>query len=290
MCKNPNLQAINHSGNLQVEEFHLVSSSGRKLFAKSWSPSQPRAVICLVHGLGEHCGRYQHVGEHFTQQGFALFAYDQQGHGRSPGRRGHARQKQLWDDVETIMKQARSENLDIPMFLYGHSMGGNVVCNFLLRRNVAELRGAVITSPWLELSFQPPAWQVKLGRFMSKIWPSLTQPNSLDVSQLSRDPKVGEQYQQDPLVHDRISAALFVGTQESGAFALQNAANLKLPALIMHGTDDQITSADASTRFAGSSDMIQLKLWTDYRHETHNEYGKEEVLKFITDWISSQLP
>ncbi len=275
---------------MQSLEFDLIATDGVRLYGKSWIPDEPRAVICLVHGLGEHLGRYEHVAAHLVAKGFALYAYDQRGHGRSHGKRGHGGQEQLWNDVETVLKKARSEYLYLPLFLYGHSLGGNVVISFLLRRNTAELSGAVITSPWLELSFKPPSWQVRLGKFMSRIFPSMTQPNSLDASHLSRDKQVAELYQSDPLVHDRISASLFVGAMESGEYAMKNASTLKTPLLVMHGTDDRITSPQASERFANASTLATIKLWPDFRHETHNEIGKEEVLDFLTNWLEHQLP
>lgn len=272
-----------------TEEFQLVSNEGLKLFGRSWVPQETRAVVCLVHGLGEHIGRYEHVAEHFIKLGYALYAYDQRGHGQSKGKRGHADQESLWNDVENIMKKARSEHLEVPMFLYGHSWGGNVVSNYLIRRNVKELTAAILTSPWFELSFKPPSWQIKLGRTMAKIYPAFTQSNRLNADFLSRDLQVGKDYIQDPLVHDQISAGLFLGTLDSGQYALENAQKLTIPTLVLHGTDDNITSFRASERFTQSSEQAQLKLWPDYRHETHNEIGKEEVLTFITDWLDQQM-
>ncbi len=275
---------------MQTEEFLIISNDGLELFGRSWVPAEVRGVICLVHGLGEHIGRYHHVADHFTRLGFALYAYDQRGHGQTKGKRGHARQEPLWNDVENVMRKARVEHLYVPMFVYGHSWGGNVVANFLLKRSVREITGAVLTSPWFELSFEPPGWQIQLGRVMAKVYGKFTQSNQLDVAHLSRDLQVGQDYSNDPLVHDKISAALFLGTVDSGQYALENAHKLKVPTLVVHGTDDQITSAKASEKFVQSSDLAHLKLWPDYRHETHNEMGKETVLHYISDWIEQQMP
>ena len=274
---------------MQQEEFQFISHHGLQLFATSWQPEKVKGVVCLIHGLGEHLGRYQHVAHHLTQHGFACYAYDQRGHGKTPGKRGHAQQQPLWIDVENFMKKARADHLEVPMFLYGHSWGGNVVSNYLLRQPVHELTAAILTSPWFQLSFEPPAWQVKLGQMMSTIYPSFTQSNQLKEDFLSRDPQVGKDYREDPLVHDRISAGLFAGTLDSGRYALEHAHTIKIPTLVMHGTDDQITSYQASEAFAASNDLIQLKLWPQYRHETHNEIGKEAVLQFITDWLQQYV-
>lgn len=274
---------------MEAQEFELISNDGLELYGKAWVPADTRAVVCLVHGLGEHIGRYQHVAHHFNSQGLAIYGCDQRGHGRSPGKRGHARQEQLWNDVETLMKKARSDHLDLPMFLYGHSWGGNIAANFVLRRDTRELQAVVLTSPWLALSFQPPVWQVKLARMMAGIAPSFTQSNQLNPDHLSRDLKIGKAYRNDPLVHDKISAGLFLDTFNSGQYALEHARELRIPMLLMHGTDDEITSPEASEAFAKASELVTLKLWPQYRHETHNELGKEEVLAYLTDWILNHL-
>ena len=182
------------------------------------------------------------------------------------------------------MKYARLHFLDVPLFLYGHSWGGNIVSNFILRRSSSEIHGAILSSPWLKLSFEPSKAEQLMARLMSKIYPSFTQSNGLDAEFLSRDPAVGVAYQNDPLVHIKISAGLFTEALANGSYALQHAGELCHPVLIFHGTDDSITSFRASQEFARSS-MANLKLWPDMRHETHNEYGNEEVLDHVSQWI-----
>ena len=211
---------------------------------------------------------------------------DHRGHGKSPGTRGHARCQNLWEDVESLMKHARLNHLDLPIFLYGHSWGGNIVSNYLLRKNVSEVRGAILSSPWLQLSFEPKKIELVLGRVMEKIYPAFTQSNGLKEDSLSRDPKVGEAYINDPLVHQKISAGLFVDAYNNGLFALEQAHIVSKPVLIFHGTDDPITSWQASEKFAQTAGpLATLKLWPDMRHETHNEIGKEQVLDYLCSWL-----
>ncbi len=274
---------------MNYQEFQFITRDGKTLHGKAWIPQEIRAVICLVHGLGEHSGRYTQLAEHLNLHGYALYGYDQRGHGKSEGTRGHARQEDLWDDVETIMKTARAEHLDLPLVLYGHSWGGNVVANFLLRRRVTEVKAAILSSPWLNLSFEPPAWKIRLGKMVAGIWPSLTQSNSLQAMDLSRDQAVVNDYQNDPLVHDRISAGLFIDTQKSGLFALAHSEKLRTPTLVMHGSDDRITSSEASQAFASGSDLADFKLWPDYRHEPHNDLGREVVMDYLTEWLEQRL-
>jgi alpha-beta hydrolase superfamily lysophospholipase len=266
-------------------EFILTAADGKNLYTKSWTPEKPLALVCLVHGLGEHVGRYEHVAQQLNRSGIAVYGIDLRGHGHSPGKKGHASCQDLWDDVESLMKHARLSHLDVPLFLYGHSWGGNIVSNFLLRRNSGEIRGAILSSPWLKLSFEPARMKLLMAQWLSGIYPSLTQANDLQPEHLSRDPRVGEAYIRDPLVHQKISAGLFSEAVLNGQYALEHASQLSKPLLIMHGTDDQITSAKASEEFSEIAPNARLQLWPDMRHETHNEYGKEEVVEFVCRWI-----
>lgn len=267
------------------KEFKLNTSDRKKLYGRAWVPHNPIATVCMIHGWGEHIGRYDHVARHLNQSGIAVYGIDLRGHGRSPGKRGHARCYRLWNDLESLMKHARLQHLDVPLFLYGHSWGGNIVGNFLLRRNSSEIRGSVLSSPWIKLSFEPSKLQLLLGRWMSRIYPAFTQTNDLDVEFLSRDLSVGKLYLEDPLVHAKISAGLFTEAVTNGQYLLNHAHQLVKPLLIMHGTADQITSHLASKALAQSAQDPTLKLWPDMRHETHNELGKREVLEFVTQWL-----
>ncbi len=215
---------------MKTFESSWKSDEGLNFFARGWEPDQPpRAVVCLVHGLGEHIGRYEHVGAAFAVAGYALLGFDQRGHGKSEGARGHTPSYEaLMDDIGSLLAQAGGRYPGIPRFLYGHSMGGNEVINYVMRRN-PDILGVIATGPWLRLGFQPPSWQVALGRIMNKIAPGSTQASKLDPAALSRDPKVAEAYVNDPLVHDRISARLFVEVYKAGEWALARAAGFSLP-------------------------------------------------------------
>ena len=268
-------------------DIQIIASDGLELMGYSWIPDdEPKAVVCLIHGLGEHAGRYNWVAQFFNQNGLAVYAYDQRGHGRSPGKRGHARYEHLLEDIESLLKVARSTHLEAPIFLYGHSWGGNLVSNYILKRPTGELAAAVLTSPWIKLSFEPNGFQLKLGKMMAKFYPSFTQANGLDASHLSRDLEVGKAYSADPLVHNYISVGLFLQVQQAGMHATEHAHLLKLPALVVHGSDDKITSAKASQEFAQRAPTtIQYHLWPEMRHETHNEIGKDEVVNYTLNWM-----
>ncbi len=272
---------------MDPEELTIISNDGLELVGNWWPPKiNPVGVVCLVHGLGEHQGRYQHVIDHLGQN-LAFFTYDQRGHGKSPGKRGHAKSfNHLLNDVESLLKIARREYNSLPIYLYGHSMGGNIVANYLLQKVTTELAGAILSSSFLKLAFEPPSWKLKLGQIMASLWPAFTQSNELDPSDLSTDPGVGKDYLADPLVHNKISAGLFFALLESGSWALNNVHLLKLPVLVMHGTSDPITSSGGSEKFAGKAgSLATLKLWEGMKHETHNEIEKEQVLNYLKEWL-----
>lgn len=253
--------------------------------------NQAKAVVALVHGFGEHIDRYQHVAEYFDKHDLAVVAYDQRGHGKTSGKRGHVKNYNLLlGDVDRLLKHTKEVFPDLPIILYGHSWGGNIVTNYILKNDTSSLAGVVLSSPWLRLAFEPPKFQMTMGRLVGKLFPGFTQANNLDVAELSNDPDVGKVYTNDPLVHGYISVATFLGTHEAGNWAIENAGKLNINTLIMHGTHDKITSHEASKEFAQKAgDKIKLQLWEGLRHETHNEIKKDEVLKFVTEWINNTL-
>lgn len=272
-------------------ELKWKTGDGIDLYARAWEPEQKaKAVVCLVHGHGEHIARYEHVALALTNAGYAMIAYDQRGHGKSGGARGHTpTYDALMDDIAALLSQAETRYPGLPRFLYGHSMGGNEVINFALRRK-PDLAGVIATGPWLKLAFEPPAMQVILGRMMNRIAPGFTQNSKLDAAALSHDPKLVEAYKNDPLVHDKISARLFVEIYESGDWALAHAADFSLPLLLMHGSADRLTSANASREFAKNGGKnITLHIWDGDFHEIHNELDQAEVFQMMIHWLNARL-
>jgi alpha-beta hydrolase superfamily lysophospholipase len=248
-----------------------------------------KALIFLVHGLGEHTGRYDHWIKAFSSRGIGMAALDLPGHGKSDGRRGHIRNYKVINElIEMMLIQYRKTFPGIPLFLYGHSLGGGMVLQYILKKKPA-IRGAVISSPWLKLSFEPEKSKLLLASVMQHILPSLTQPSGLKVDHLSHDPEIVRKYVDDPLVHDRISVSLFHSAVSAGSYCLANSALLSVPALIIHGADDKITSPEASRQFASSAEKAELKIWESGFHELHNETFKDEVLSYIADWIGKKI-
>jgi alpha-beta hydrolase superfamily lysophospholipase len=257
-----------------------------KLFAQSWMPEKPKAIICLVHGIGEHSGRYLALAKDLTKAKYGLVAMDQRGHGQSEGRRGHTPSNESWmQDITCFITEVKKHFPNKNLFLYGHSLGGNQVLNYLLREK-PSLKGAIVTSPAIKLGFQPPFLKILLGNVASKILPALSQKSGLNINNLTHDENVIIKYNNDPLVHDKVSAKTFTSFYNAGLWALNNADKLETNLLLMHGKEDRLTSPKATEEFAkkaGSS--CTIKLWDNLYHELHNEISREKVVKYIIKWL-----
>lgn len=268
----------------------LKTANGTEIYTQTWAPAQPRAVAIQCHGLGEHSARYAHVATHFNSIGVALVGYDHTGHGKSGGGRGHVpAYAQLMEELDLLFALVAKDFPGLPLFLYGHSWGGNIALNYLLRHKPA-VKAAIITSPWLLLPEPPPAIKVFFGKLIKGIIPSLAQTTGLDASRISRDPREVEKYVKDPLVHNKISAANFFDSNDAAAYALAHAAELSVPTLLMHGDEDGITDCEGSRQFAAkNSKHVTLMIWEGFFHETQNEVGKELVLAEMSGFLQKYL-
>ncbi len=276
---------------METDHFNLVAKDGLELYGRYWQCAQPKGVLCIVHGLGEHIGRYEHVADYLTENGLSVYAYDQRGHGQSEGKRGHAASYEaVLDDVEEILKTARAEYNDLPLFLYGHSFGANVVANYILKRNTNELAGAILSSAWFKAKLEPTSIEFSLARLMNKIYPSFTQSSRLSTDMLTKDDACNKAYENDPLVHRKLSVRLGLEAYEAGLRAINEADRLKIPTLVWHGLQDEITDPEASKAFVGNAgNKAQIKIWESAKHEPHNDLEKAEVLAYLHKWICDQL-
>lgn len=267
------------------------SADGIQFYAQGWEPEgETKAVICLVHGIGEHCGRYAHVAEFLGQAGYALSAFDLRGHGKSGGQRGHSPSFDVYmDDIARSLELAAQRYPGKPCFLYGHSLGGLLVINFALRRK-PQLRGVVATSPALRTAVEKQVAKVWMARILGTLFPTLSMATALDVAGLSHDGAVIQRYQHDPLVHGVATLAMAKGSIESIPWVFAHAAEFPLPLLLVHGSQDPITYPDGSRDFAALvPGNCTFKLWEGLYHETHNEPQKEQVLGFMVEWLNSKL-
>jgi acylglycerol lipase len=271
-------------------DFQIKLKSGKILRGIIKSPGEKvRACIILVHGIGEHVGRYKHWIDRFYENGYGFVGVDLPGHGRSDGKRGHINNYSTTSEMlDLLITEYKKTFPGVPVFVYGHSLGGGIVLHYILSKK-PRINGAIVTSPWLRLPYEPNKIKVWLAKVMKNIFPSLTQPSGLKVNYISHDQGIVDAYKADPLNHDKISVGLFRSATEAAQFSLQNAADLNIHLLLMHGSDDQLTSPQGSREFAAKTVMADLKIWEGGYHELHNELFKDEVFSYILQWIEVQI-
>lgn len=269
-----------------MNELHWKNAEGLTLFGANWPVKNPRAVIALVHGQGEHIGRYAHVAKWYNDHDIALIGFDQQGYGRSEGKRGHAHSMNaLLDDIGLLLAQAGERYPDTPIFLYGHSLGGALALQYVIQRDPV-IGGLIVTSPLIRLAFQAPALKILVGKLLRRIMPTLTLPTGLAANFISHDPAVVSAYKNDPLVHDKLSAAAGIAILEMGESLDIYSGVFSIPVLLMHGADDKITSAAATRALFGRVvGDITHKEWPGLWHEMHNEKEKEQLFDYTLEWI-----
>ena len=273
-------------------EWKLAASDGLTLYAREWLPAEREAVgtVCIVHGMGEHSGCYAELAGAFAEAGFAVLAYDQRGHGRSDGRRGHSPSiMALVSDAGLLLEEARTRHPGLPRFLYGHSMGGSVALNCALRLRPG-FDGLILSSPWLRLAMRVPALKLRIGRIMARLWPTLPQRTGLKPGDLFRAASGGAAPQPDPLNHLWITPGMFVALEEAGEWALAHARELDTPLLLMHGTADRVTSFEASRELARQvGSRCEFVPWDGGYHELHRDLDKDDVIRHMTRWLKARL-
>ena len=277
---------------MKQRDFSWTTADGLKLHATEWKPDgNVKAVLLLVHGLGEHIGRYQHVAEVLTSAGYALSGFDLRGHGKSEGVRGHSPSyAALMSDISKCIQITRENIPGLPVFLYGHSLGGNLVLKYALTMN-SNPKGAIVTSPGLGTADPVPPIKLLMGKLLYSLAPAFQMNNGLDVTGLSRDPDVAQKYTTDPLVHPLISTRWALDMLNNGRYLVEHASELKLPLLLMQGTEDRVVSPELTKCFAQGApvDIIKYKEWDGYYHELHNEPEKQQVLNYMIDWLDKNI-
>lgn len=276
---------------MKEKETQWQTADGLTLFARQWKPeTEKKGAICLVYGLGEHSGRYQHWAERLAGAGFSTFSFDLRGHGRSEGQRGDSPSiDHLADEIGIMLDHARAEFPGLPCFLYGHSMGGMLALFYLIQRR-PRLSGAIITSPLLHSVLDQRKDRIAMMKILNYVIPWVSISNSLDTESLSRDPAVTAAYRNDPLVHDRVTFRMGKGFIDTINYIFNRAGELNMPLLLMHGTEDRITFPSGSEKLCSLvSGGCKLKLWAGLYHELHNEPEKEQVFAYLKDWLNKQF-
>jgi alpha-beta hydrolase superfamily lysophospholipase len=267
------------------------SLNGGILYRHWRAKGLPKAVILLVHGLGEHSGRYQAFAEYFLERGVSVVAPDHLGHGASPGARTHLVEFEDYlrplDELRDLIAHWYP---NIPCFLIGHSLGGLISARFLLDHQ-SRFAGAALSAAALQAVESPSAFEMFLARLFSRFLPKMGMLQ-LDATQISRDPAVVHDYLGDPLVHNgKASARLIVELFQSMALVERDREKITLPVLVMHGSDDAMTAHEGSEVFykAVSSEDKTLKIYQGLYHEIFNEPERLEVLGDLAAWLEARI-
>ncbi|MEH2064967.1 MAG: lysophospholipase [Nostoc sp.] len=265
------------------------------LYYQSWHPEgKVRAILAISHGLGGHSDRYNNVIQHLIPKQYALYALDLRGHGRSPGQQGYINAwSEFREDLGAFLQLVQTQNPGCPVFLLGHSLGGVIVLDYILRypQQASFLQGAIAIAPTLGKVGVSPV-RVLLGKMLSRVWPRFTLNTGIDISAASRDQQVLAAYAQDKMRHTRATARLATEFFATVDWINAHAADWQLPLLILHGGADRVALPAGSEIFyqrVNRKDQLRIEYPGAY-HELQNDLNYREVLADLEDWLELHLP
>jgi alpha-beta hydrolase superfamily lysophospholipase len=271
----------------------FIASDGENLAIQDWLPQRGEAVrgmVLIVHGLGEHAGRYDTLANRLNAWGFAVRGYDQWGHGESAGARGSLpTDTRLLDDLADVVDDTRSRMAaDVPLLLFGHSLGGLVAARFV-SLGMRPVDALVLSSPALDAGMN--VLQKALVAVLPTLLPNLRMGNGLTPSFLSHDPAVVQAYQADRLVHDRISARLARFIAEAGPATLALAAAWSVPTLLLYAGNDRLVNPVGSRRFAklAPKQVVASQCFENLYHEIFNEPDAAPVFATLRRWLDQRF-
>jgi alpha-beta hydrolase superfamily lysophospholipase len=278
----------------------LTAADGARLHLQAWLPGAPGAdetegvdaVIAVVHGYGDHGGRYAWFGEAMGGRGYAVYAYDLRGHGQSSGTRGQVKSfEEYLDDTGVFLEEVRRRQPGKPLFLLGHSLGGLISARFAEER-APDVTGLVLSSPFLALVAEVPPSKAVGARLLAVVWPGKDVGNTVRAADLSHDQAVVEAYVTDRLVHHVAPARWAVQTLSAQNAAMAGAERISLPLYLLYGKEDPVADASfAEALFARvASHDKTVRAYEGLLHECLNEVGREQVYADLAAWIAERLP
>jgi len=264
----------------------LSSADGTRLAYRAWPKGNASITFAVVHGHGEHSGRYQRFAEGMAAHRMSTYAVDLRGHGESAGQRGHVDDWGQWIDDATAFVKHVEQEAGTEVVPLGHSFGGVVMLSAVRRGRLTGSKRFILSSPALKLKAKVPSWLNTAAGALSRVTPKLTLSNQVDARTMSRIPEVVEAYRTDPLVHNKITARLYAEWQKAIADNLEHAGDIKLPFLITAGTDDPLIDPEGSVELhKRAPEMSELRLLGGRYHEPFNDLGSEEVFELIARWL-----
>lgn len=274
-----------------MEHFEYMSTGNVKLHGVMFdAPPNPKAVMCIAHGLGGHCERFDRMAEWLKGQNVAVAGISYRGHGRSEGARGICRDYDyLRDDLECLLNHAEDRYPGVPKFLFGFSMGGGLVLNYVLKRGLSNLYGVISVAPMITLSEEPSRLLQKVLRVMEKVMPDFTMTANIVMEHVNTIPEEQLLCEQDEFTHETISLSLAKAMVDEGAWTLSQADQWTAPLLVMHSRTDKLTSYIGSHAFAMSAQNAKHIPFDHAGHEIHHDICRYKVYQAITAFIDEQL-
>jgi len=272
---------------MSVEIEVTSQSDGLVLKGFHWSNKKPVAVMSLVHGFGEHIGRYVHMAEHLNAAGISVVALDLRGHGRTESPRGVGKNySNIAGDVASLIAETKRLYPDLPHYLFGHSMGGGLVLHHGLTAD-AGLAGYLVSAPLIIPKDPVPKPLFALAKIMRRVMPKGSLPNPIRGDQITTIAAEQDAYENDPLNHDRLSFGLAVGIIEAGEAIYADAAKWEKPLCLWHAIDDQLTDFEATKDFAGIAKNCEFTAFENVEHEMHNDTSRQAVYALMTDFMKA---
>jgi len=270
---------------------YFSPKKGLNLYYQKWMPENPKAILIFVHGLSEHVGRYNTFTNYFTVRNYGVCMYDMRGHGKSTGRRTHV--NRFYDylyDLSQFIEFIKKESPNAPIFLVGHSLGGQIVLNFIVKFSKG-VRGVVVLSPNIEHKLDLPKWKIRLGTLGAKWFPIIRVGNDIDPSCLTHDQKIVDSYANDDSIPKDLTLRCGYEIMKNSELVMALAARVHLPILLMHGGQDKLCDAEATKKFYMRVPVYskRLKIYPNLYHELLNEREKGQILHDIDVWLEEQL-
>jgi len=277
---------------MKHQDGYFKNQENQSIYFQSWLPDNPaKAVLLIVHGLNEHCGRYDHFSDFFVNEGFAVYGMDLIGHGKSDGTRSYVKDFTNYiNDLILYLEKIKQLQPGSPIFLIGHSMGGLIGSLFLID-HPGQVAGAVLSGPVVQIPDDVTPLFIALGKVVSFVFPKLGLLK-IDLSGLSRNPDVVQAYKDDPLVNSgKFTARVSAEMTRSFDRVADEGSRIKDPVLILHGGSDRIVNPTCSHFLYAliSSEIKEKIIYDSYYHEIYNDPGHEKVFEDVSSWINNQL-
>ncbi len=273
-------------------EHRFVSTGGTPIFHRRYAPVVPQATAIIIHGMGEHGGRYAHVAEHLASHGFEALVPDLRGFGLSGGKRACIRRfEEFHEDLDALVSLVQARTPGRRVFLLGHSFGGLIVSSYAAFRRPSAPAGVVLSSPIFGLGIRVPAWRNALALTLARFFPDYSEPNRVRPESLTHDAEILKAYADDKLKYHRISARLYAELTRNVAKADSIAASLRCPTLVLQAEKDVVVRPDRTRRFferLAAADREYVE-YPGLYHEILNETSRETIFSKISSWMNERI-